>query len=108
MPFIASVKRSEVPRPRPVHDELSALRAELRPSPVGRKDDRPVEQHADQSAPPAETASSNVLEEQLAELGRVLSDYADSAEEIVAKHPLVLTGAAFLLGVAVGYLMKRD
>lgn len=94
-------------RPSDVHEELSALRAELRrgPEPETRRYPGPAETpRVDETA---ETASPAALEEQLDEIGRVLSEYSDTAEDIVAKHPLVAVGAAFILGIAIGRLLGR-
>lgn len=93
--------------PSDVHEELSALRAELRraPEPESRKGSSQAD--APRTDDAGEVPPSAALEEQLNELGRVLSEYSDSAEEIVAKHPLVAVGAAFVIGIAIGRLLGR-
>jgi hypothetical protein len=36
-----------------------------------------------------------------------MTDYLESAEDVAADHPFAVAGAAFLLGVGVGMLLKR-
>lgn len=88
-----------------VHDELKALRAELRKAPESEAHVRPS--HADEPRAVAgeDPVVTAALEEQLRELGKILSEYSDSTEEIVSKQPFVAVGAAFVLGVAIGRLL---
>lgn len=94
-------------RPSDVHEELSALRAELRRASEPERgrtsslEDAPWIEDSRKSAP------MSALEEQLDELGKVLSEYSDTAEDIVAKYPLIAVGAAFALGIALGRLLGR-
>jgi hypothetical protein len=46
-------------------------------------------------------------EEQLRELGTILSEHMVSVEEFVKEHQLASALAAFVLGVAVGRVMGR-
>lgn len=94
-------------RPSEVHEELSALRAELRKAEGPEMRRHPGTADTIRGAAAAETASSDALQEQLDEIGRALSEYSDAAEDILAKHPLVAVGAAFVLGIAIGRLLGR-
>ena len=94
-----------------LHEELGALKAELckgtsPPSEerTGRLE-RPSSAKADAAA--QTSAASTELEEQLRELGKVLSEYTGNTEDLIAEHPLLSVLAAFALGVAVGRLMGR-
>jgi ElaB/YqjD/DUF883 family membrane-anchored ribosome-binding protein len=92
-----------------LRDELDVLRAELRKTSVSKgaaAAAAPVlpEGSGDAAQPVASAAD---FEEQLRELGRVLSEHTGSAEDFVAEHAFVSVLAAFALGVAVGRLMGR-
>lgn len=85
-----------------VHEELRTLRDELgRKQQTAAAPDLPGENPAPASRP--ETISPG----QWRELEKALSEIADNAEEVVAKHPLAAVLGAFVLGVAVGRLTGR-
>ncbi|MGO9391664.1 hypothetical protein [Rhodoblastus sp.] len=88
-------------------EELSSLRADLQTSSAQRGSRAPTQEIEAASDSLAEDAILSQLETQLKELHQVLSDYADGVEGLVSEHPLVLAGAAFLLGVGVGRLARR-
>lgn len=89
----------------PAAAELAALRAELEraasaASPPG----------APGAAPPAaEKSESQVqIERLLQDLRSVLNEAAVGAEDVIAEHPLPSVSAAFVLGLAVGWLAARS
>jgi len=93
-----------------LHEELGALRAELRPAAkpeAERRHDGPEAPSSAASDEAAPSVSLADLEGQLSELGKALSGYTGSVEDFVAEHPLASVLAAFALGVAVGRMMGR-
>jgi hypothetical protein len=106
-------------RRRKLETELSELRAELSGAPA--RPAQPDTAAPAASAPPPEPPPRSTsepeptrddgavdLEGKIEELRQALSDYVDSAEDLASNHPLALAGAAFLLGVVVGRVTKRD
>lgn len=87
--------------------ELSSLRAELQSESARQETTAAPQEGEAASDRPAEDATLFQLEAKLKELQQVLSSYAGGVEELASEHPLVLAGAAFLLGVGVGRLAKR-
>jgi hypothetical protein len=84
--------------------ELAELRAELeRPAPArGRPATVATEQ------PPAEPSESQLqIEQFLQDLQSAFNEVAEDTENLIAEHPLPSVSAAFLLGVAVGWLAAR-
>jgi hypothetical protein len=55
---------------------------------------------------PADAQARIELERQLDELWELLSNQLRDAEALASGHPVVVAGAAFLLGIAVGRLTK--
>lgn len=92
-----------------LHAELDGLRGDLHKSSGGRQAAAAPERARQKSDGQATAAPGDKteLEEQLRELGKVLSEYTGSIEDFVKEHQLASTLAAFLLGVAVGRLMGR-
>jgi len=87
--------------------ELDDLRGDLHKSSGGhRASAERAQQKADDQAPTGPGGETE-LEEQLRELGEVLSEYTGSIEDFVKEHHLASTLGAFVLGVAVGRLMGR-
>lgn len=84
--------------------ELAALRAELeKPAPAPN---RPATVTAEQ--PPAGPSESQLqIEQFLHDLQSALNEVAEDTENVIAEHPLPSVSAAFLLGVAVGWLAAR-
>jgi hypothetical protein len=84
--------------------ELAALRAELErpvPAPGG-----PAPTAAE--PPRAEQSELRVQIEQLVqELQSGLDEVTEGTEDLIAEHPLPSVAAAFLLGVAVGWVVAR-
>lgn len=91
-------------RARAIEAELDALRAEL----LGATG-RPAQSApgAPKPAPQAETVQPDEMRDKLGELAQAMTDYLESAEDMAADHPFAVAGAAFLLGVGVGMLLKR-
>ena len=85
--------------------ELAGLRAELeKPAAASRPAAAPA---AD--APPArQTEAQLQIEHVLQDLQSALSEAAENAQDIITEHPLPSVSAAFLLGVAVGWLAARS
>lgn len=92
-------------RPRKIEAELAALRAELARAPADQERAPAASSH--DALRPADAAIDRELAGQLDELRKALADYVGVAESLASDYPLVLAGAAFLLGVGVGRLMKR-
>lgn len=94
-------------RPHKLQAELAALRAELARAPAaqGSKSGASAASHDEHR--PADTAMNPELTGQLEELRTALADYVGVAESLASDYPLLLAGAAFLLGVGVGRLTKR-
>ncbi|WP_112662641.1 hypothetical protein [Microvirga flavescens] len=90
------------------HDELDALRADLRKAREPKRRRAPAPQAKEPDPVATDTSATAELQKQLKDLEEVLSEYAESAEDIIAKHPLVAVGAAFVLGIAIGRLFGRD
>jgi len=94
--------------PRSVPTDVVAELAELRAQ---------LEQAAGAANPPAAPGSAATPEEPadghaqiaglLQELQSLLSGAAEGAEDVIAEHPLPSVSAAFLLGLAVGWLAAR-
>lgn len=91
-------------RARAIEAELDALRAEL----LGAAG-KPAQTAAGAPEPTAQTAAAptDEMRDKLGELARAMTDYLESAEDVAADHPFAVAGAAFLLGVGVGMLLKR-
>ena len=90
--------------------ELAELRAELEKSAVAssRAAAAPAEP-LPAGAPPVELSESQLqIEQVLQELQSALGDATESAEDVIAEHPLASVSAAFLLGLAVGWLAARS
>jgi len=89
--------------------ELDGLRDDLHKSPRSSRSSASTERAQRKAAGKTATdpEAGTELEEQLSELGKVLSEYTGSIEDLVKEHPLASTLAAFVLGVAVGRLMGR-
>jgi hypothetical protein len=47
------------------------------------------------------------IEQLLRELQSALAEVTEDTEDVIAEHPLPSVGAAFLLGVAVGWMAAR-
>jgi hypothetical protein len=87
-----------------VQDELRILRAQLAASPRPASGGPSVpEMQVDAGEPDGETD----FDRQLRELGRMMAELTENAEDVVADHPLASVVAAFVLGVAVGRLAGR-
>jgi hypothetical protein len=88
-----------------MQDELRALRAELagrpRPDATARPEPGDGEVPGDGSAVRPEWAA------EMEAFRAALSDMTDTAEDLVADHPLVSVLSAFLLGVALGQGLER-
>ena len=93
-------------RSRSVEAELGALRAEMEQAASRRAD--PPEAPTPENEPPrnATEPPAGDFSATLEDFKRLLGDYADSAEELAADHPLAVAGAAFLLGFSLGRLSK--
>lgn len=87
-----------------LHNELEALRRELRQVPVMPDDG---EAAASATAPPPGDLRFEV-EQVLRELQERLEEAADEAEDMVAAHPFASVAVAFLLGVLVANFMSRE
>ncbi len=89
--------------------ELDALRGDLHKPPGGKRAPATTEPAHQEAADRATTGpgGKSELEEQLSELGEVLSEYTGSIEDFVKEHQLASMLAAFVLGVAVGRLLGR-
>jgi ElaB/YqjD/DUF883 family membrane-anchored ribosome-binding protein len=84
--------------------ELAGLRAELE-NPAAASS-RPAAATAE--PPPAERSESQLqIERFLQELQSALDEMTESTEHLIAEHPLPSVSAAFLLGLAVGWLAAR-
>ena len=89
--------------------ELDALKAGLRMTADAPEASTAAEQLRHKGRDPAAKSigAKTEYEEQLRELGKILSDYTGSVEEFVKEHQLASALAAFVLGVAVGRVMGR-
>ncbi|MBF9233646.1 hypothetical protein [Microvirga alba] len=97
--------------PIPVHEELSALQAELHKAPKSetrRSSGRTASAAENRPEAAGSGAFAEQLEAQMSDLGDALSGYTGSAEDFIVKHPLVSILTAFALGVAIGRVMGRD
>ena len=92
-----------------LHNELGMLRADLRKTSESRRDATRMEQAPPKDNAPAAKALGGKVEceEQLRELGKMLSEHMESVEDFLKEHQLASTLAAFVLGVAVGRSMVR-
>ena len=81
---------------RSVKSKLGDLQAELNQS-----------AQTEAAAAEAETAPLGEIETLLHELESCLVKAGDEAEELVTRHPLAAIGAAFLLGILVGRMVRR-
>lgn len=92
-----------------LHSELDALRADLHRSSGAKRGStaakKAPQKDSDQTA--RAFGAKAEFEEQLRELGKLLSEYTGSVEDFVKEHQLASTLAGFVLGVAVGRLMGR-
>ena len=86
---------------RASESELAALRAELERASAQRAQPAPPPEPA-QTEPPA-----GDLERQMEEVRRALAQHLEDAETLAADHPLLIAGAAFLLGFGVARLLRR-
>jgi len=86
-------------------DELAELRAELQKAAAAS-----TARSAPDPEPPAAESSEigREVERLLHELQSALSERAEGAEEVIAEHPLPAVAAAFLLGLAVGWIARRS
>ena len=93
-----------MPDPHHRAAELAELRAELEKAGAAS-----IPRGAPDPEPPASEPSESrrQIERLLEELQSVLSESAEGAEEAIAEHPLPSVSAAFLLGLAVGWLARR-
>jgi ElaB/YqjD/DUF883 family membrane-anchored ribosome-binding protein len=84
--------------------ELAALRAELeKPAPAPGRPATVVTE-----PPPAERSESRLqIEQFVQELQSALDEVTEDTEDLIAEHPLPSVAAAFLLGLAVGWLTAR-
>lgn len=83
-----------------LHAELDALKSEIKRS----------ESNGDSvlsESPCAESSVHPEVERVLQELQLRLAEVTEGAEDTIAAHPLASVGAAFLLGIAVGRLIRR-
>jgi len=89
--------------------ELAALRAELdKPAVVSSRPAAAAVELPRSAPPPGERSESEVqVDRFLQELQSALDDVAASTEDLIADHPLPAVSAAFLLGVAVGWVAAR-
>jgi ElaB/YqjD/DUF883 family membrane-anchored ribosome-binding protein len=89
--------------------ELAALRAELdKPAVVSSRPAAAAAELPLSASPPRERSESEVqVEHFLQELQSALDDVAANTEDLIAEHPLPAVSAAFLLGVAVGWVAAR-
>lgn len=55
-------------------------------------------------AAPEGDAPSGALNEQLAELNRLVQDMLENAEETIAEHPVATVAGALALGIVIGRL----
>ena len=94
-------------RPHKLQAELAALRAELAHAPTAQDSKSRASAACHDEPRPADTAMDHELTGQLEELRTALADYVGVAESLASDYPLLLAGAAFLLGVGVGRLTKR-
>jgi hypothetical protein len=92
-----------------IHAELDALRADLHKSLEFERETSATKRAPRKDNDPAAKAlgARTEAEEQLRELGEVLSESTGSIEDFVKEHQLASTLAAFVLGVAIGRLMGR-
>jgi hypothetical protein len=92
-----------------LQSELDTLRTELRKPSASARNLGKAEQTATASGTQtAQTAAFAAgLEEQMKELGKVLSEHTGSTEDFIKEHQLASTLAAFVMGFAVGRLMGR-
>jgi ElaB/YqjD/DUF883 family membrane-anchored ribosome-binding protein len=90
--------------------ELVGLRAELeKPAAASRPAAAPEAAAPADDVPPAgQTEAQLHIEQVLQDLQSALSEAAENAEDIITEHPLPSVSAAFLLGVAVGWLAARS
>jgi len=92
--------------PEPKHAaELTELRAELEKE-AAASTARSAPDPEPLAAEPSE--GRREIERLLQELQSALSETAEGAEEVIAEHPLPAVAAAFLLGLAVGWLTRRS
>ena len=89
---------------QPTHAELVALRSELE-----KHGAAPAQVAASPSEPPAAERDQgpSQVEQALRDLQSALTEAADSAEDVIAAHPIPSVVAAVLLGFVVGWLAAR-
>lgn len=81
---------------RTVKSKLGDLQAELKQS-----------AQTEAAAAEAEAAPQSEIETLLHELEACLGKAGDETEELVTRHPLAAVGAAFLLGIVIGRMVRR-
>lgn len=54
--------------------------------------------------PGAEAAAAGGLQDQIAELNRLVQDMLENAEETIAEHPVATVAGALALGIVIGRL----
>jgi len=99
----------------PAAAELAELRAELQKPAAAIPPAAAPAAAAAGAAPPsavsppaAQSEGQSQIEQLLEDLQSALSEAAEDAEDMIAEHPLPSVSAAFLLGLAVGWLAARS
>jgi ElaB/YqjD/DUF883 family membrane-anchored ribosome-binding protein len=54
--------------------------------------------------PGGETAATGGIQDQIAELNRLVQDMLENAEETIAEHPVATVAGALALGIVIGRL----
>ena len=83
-------------------DELLALKGEM-----SRLLNTPVDDMFDAAKSQTE-AFAGQIKAALNELGEILNEEEGHVETVIAEHPVVALASAFALGIAVGFMLRRD
>lgn len=86
-----------------LHAELDALKGEIKRLESGGGSEKIMRSES----PRAEPSIHPEVERVLRELQLQLAEVTEGVDDAISAHPLASVGAAFLLGIAVGRLIKR-
>ena len=83
-------------------DELLALKSEM-----SRLLHTPADAMIDAARDRSE-ALSDQIKATLAELGETLSEEEEHVEKLITERPMVALASAFALGIAIGFMLRRN